>query len=95
MLVDFIIGNKGKANAVSRNVLAKYLTENGFKTRASSVNEIISKIIRERKVPICSTNGKGYFWAESQADLVLSVNELKQRVNAINERIEILTHFII
>ena len=59
LVVEFLIDNKGRENALSKYIIADYLTENGYPQRADTVHGIIERLIRERHLPICSINGKG------------------------------------
>lgn len=94
LLVEYLLYHKGRENAVSRHDIAEYLTANGYEQKASTVHIIISSILKERHLPICSVNGKGYYWAKTKADILASIDELKSRITAMQEHIEHLKNFI-
>lgn len=94
LLVEYLLEHKGRENAVSRYDIAEYLTENGYKQKARTVHGIIERLIRERHLPICSINGKGYYWAKTKAYILASIDELQSRITAMQEHIEHLKNFI-
>ena len=94
LLVAFLIDNKGRENALSKYIIADYLTANGYTQKAHTVHGIIERLIRERHLPICSANGKGYYWAKTKADILASIDELQSRIVAMQEHIEHLKNFI-
>ena len=94
LVVEFLIDNKGRENALSKYIIADYLTENGYPQRADTVHGIIERLIRERHLPICSINGKGYYWAKTKADILASIDEFQSRITAMQEHIEHLKNFI-
>lgn len=95
LLVEFLLNHKGQENAVNRYDIADFLTSKGFLQSASTVHGVIAKIIEERHLPICSLNGKGYFWAKSKDDILVSIAELESRIEALKEHISFLENFII
>lgn len=94
LLVEYLLGHKGREKAVSRHDIAEYLTAIGYEQKAVTVHGIIERLIRERHLPICSINGKGYFWAKTKADILASIDELQSRITAMQEHIEHLKNFI-
>jgi hypothetical protein len=94
LLVEHLLDHKGRENAVSRHDIAEYLTANNYPQKAQTVHGIIERLIRERHLPICSINGKGYFWAKTKADILASIDELQSRITAMQEHIEHLKNFI-
>jgi hypothetical protein len=92
--VEYLLEHKGRENAVSRHDIAEYLTDNGYEQKASTVHIIISSILKERHLPICSINGKGYYWAKNKADILCCIEEMQSRIGALNEHIEHLKNFI-
>ena len=94
LLVEYLLEHKGRENAVSRYNIAEFLTDNGYEQKASTVHIIISSILKERHLPICSINGKGYYWAKTKADILASIEELQSRITAMQEHIEHLKNFI-
>jgi hypothetical protein len=94
LLVEYLLDHKGREKAVSRHDIADYLTANGYPQRADTVHGIIERLIRERHLPICSLNGKGYYWAKNKADILFCIEEMQSRIGALNEHIEHLKNFI-
>ena len=94
LLVEFLIDNKGRENAVSKYIIADYLTDNGYPQSAGTVHAIIERLIQERHLPICSINRKGYYLAKTKADILASIDELQSRITAMQEHIEHLKNFI-
>lgn len=94
LLVDFLLDHKGRENAVNRYKIADYLTANGYSQNAGTIHLIIAKLIKERHLPICSVNSKGYFWAKTKADIVGCIEEMQGRITALQEHIEHLKHFV-
>jgi hypothetical protein len=94
LLVEYLLEHKGRKNAVTRYDIAEYLTDNGYPQSAGTVHGIIERLIKERQLPICSANRKGYYWAKTKADILLSIDELQSRITAMQEHIEHLKNFI-
>jgi hypothetical protein len=94
LLVEYLLDHKGRENAVTRYDIAEYLTDNNYPTKPQTLHSIISKLIMERHLPICSINGKGYYWAKTKADILASIDELQSRITAMQEHIEQLKNFI-
>lgn len=94
ILVEYLLQAKGKENTKSRYEIAKFLTENGFNTKPKAIAPIITKIIKERCLPICSLNSKGYYWAKSKQDILLCIAHLQSRVESLQEHIKHLNNFI-
>lgn len=94
LLVEYLLDHKGRENAVSRYDIAEYLTANGYEQKASTVHLLVATILKKRHLPICSVNGKGYYWAKTKADILLCVDELQSRITAMQEHIEHLKNFI-
>ena len=57
LLVDFILEHKGRENAVSRYEIAQFLTEQGYPYKAEAVHGLLERIIKQRRLPICSVKG--------------------------------------
>ena len=94
LLVEYLLEHKGRENAVSRHDIAEYLTANGYPKKPDTAHGIIERLIRERHLPICSINGKGYYLAKTKADILASIDELQSRITAMQEHIEHLKNFI-
>lgn len=86
--------HKGIDNAVSQREIAIYLVENKYGIKEKYVNSIIRKLVNERKLPICSSNGKGYYWASTKSDIIHTINSLKGRCLELKEHIRILESFL-
>jgi hypothetical protein len=61
----------------------------------ASMSELIRKIIIKYNLPICSSNGKGYYWPVTANDIQHTVNDLRKRVKFMLEHIDILEAFIV
>ena len=94
LLVELLLDHKGKDNALSRYEIANYLSKKNFPTKSQTVHSIIGKIMIERHLPICSLNGKGYYWAKTKADILSCIEHLQSRVDSLTEHIEHLKNFI-
>lgn len=94
-LVDFIFQHKGNENAVSSKEIAYFLTKQGFQTREFTIHTLVSKIIIERKLPICSLNSIGYYWATSKTDIEKGIEHLNSRIAKLQAHINFLESFII
>ena len=94
LLVEYLLEHKGRENAVSRYDIANYLEEKGYTKNAETVHGLIERIIKQRHLPICSVNGKGYYWAKTKADILGCIEEMQGRITALQEHIEHLKNFI-
>jgi hypothetical protein len=94
LIVELLLDHKGKENALSRYTLAKCLTDNGYATKPQTVHSVVSRVIKERHLPICSLNGKGYYWAKTKADILSCIEHLQSRVDSLTEHINHLKNFI-
>lgn len=92
LVVDYL---KKASAVVSAKELANYLNENGYETKTGTIHTIISRVMYERNLPICSLNAKGYFWAYTQKDIVETIESLSGRCYEIQKHIEHLNRFII
>ena len=63
LLVDFIFQHKGINQIVSSKEISEYLNSKGFPIQQQGIHTAIRDVIFERRLPICSLNGKGYYWA--------------------------------
>ena len=95
LLLDIIFQRKGKENIISAKEITTILNENGFKTKQDCIHQIVRRIILERRVPICSLNYKGYFWATTKDEIQMSVDHLQSRIAEMQKRIDVLKSFII
>ena len=94
-LVDLLLQHKGKENALPSKVISEILAKHDFRLNAMCIHQTINKIMLERRLPICSLNGKGYFWAKSKEDITECIKHLQSRVDSITEHIDHLKNFII
>ena len=94
LLVDYIFEHKGSENAVSKYEIAKHLKENGFTTYENSIHTLITRIKKERHLPICSLNGNGYYWAKNKQDILVCISHLEKRIKSLQEHIKHLENFI-
>ena len=61
ILVEYLFNHKGIENAASKHEIANYLETRGYQQNLSCVGELINRIAKQRHLPICSINGKGYY----------------------------------
>lgn len=94
LLVKFLKEHKGKANVVGAREIAKFLEENGYKSKFRCINNIVKRVMNERNLPICSLNSKGYYWATSQEEIQECIDDLQSRICAMQERIKHLKNFM-
>lgn len=93
-LVDIIFQHKGKGNAIGTKELALALSERGYKVPPDQVHGIVKKVMLERRLPICSNVTYGYYWATSKQDLQSAINELQDKIQGLQERIDLLKSFM-
>lgn len=94
LIVDIIRSHIGEENAISCKEITKLLQENGYSTKNNTVHTIVSKIIRDRYLPICSLNGKGYYFPKNKQDIESAIAHLQSRVDEIQSRIGFLKQFL-
>ena len=94
LLTEYLLAHKGIENAVTRHDIAKYLSENVYKQKPSTVHTIIYRIIRERHLPICSKQSYGYFCAKTKYDILTCIDELQARADSLLNHINHLKNFI-
>ncbi len=95
LLVGTVYQHKGEQNVISSKQIATILKHNGYETKRDDIHKIIRKVVFERHLPICSINGKGYFWATTKEEIQMSIDDLQGRVAEMTNRIELLQSFII
>ena len=93
-LVDIIFQHKGKENAIGTRELVRALEEYGYKVKADNIHTIVKRVVLERHLPICALTQHGYYWATSKQDLQSCIDELQDKINGLQERIELLKSFI-
>lgn len=95
LLVDFLFEHKGVQNIVSSKAICEFLNERGYHASLGLIHQIIRKVMFERRLPICSVNSTGYYWATSKEEIQMSIDDLQGRVAELTNRIELLQSFII
>lgn len=95
LLVDFLFEHKGIQNIVSAKAICEFLNERGYHASLGSIHQIIRRVMFERRLPICSVNSKGYYWATSKEEIQMSIDDLQGRIEEMQNRIEHLKSFII
>ena len=93
-VIDIIFSHKGKENAIGTQEFARELNQRGYKLPADQIHGIVRKVMLERRLPICATVKRGYYWATSKQDLQSCINELQDKADALQERINLLKSFI-
>lgn len=95
LLVDFLFEHKGIQNIVSAKAICEFLNERGYHAKPDSINAVIRRVMFERRLPICSVNSKGYFWATTKEEIQMTIDDLQGRIEETQNRIEHLQSFII
>ena len=95
LLVDIIFQHKGKDNAIGTQALRREMEKCGYEVSSERVHMLVNKVTYERHIPICSIGGHGYYWATSKKDIQLYVNELKAKIDGLQERVNLLESFIL
>ena len=95
LLVDILFQHKGKQNIISAKEITAILKENGYETMGNNIHNVIRKVMLERRLPICSVNSKGYFWATTKEEIQMNIDDLQGRIEEMQNRIEHLKSFII
>ena len=93
-LVDIIFQHRGKENAIGTQKLVVALDEKGYKVKPDATHGVVTKIVLDRHLPICALTQKGYYWATSKQDLQGCIDELQDKINGLQERIDLLKSFI-
>ena len=93
-LVDIIFRHRGKENAIGTQELVQALKESGYIVRAENIHNIVKKVVLERRLPICALTQTGYYWATNKQDLQSCIDELTDKLIALQERIDLLKSFI-
>jgi hypothetical protein len=95
LLLEFLKQHKGAENIVTSKEIMDFLNNNGYETIKSNVWQIIRRIMFERNAPICFSNAKGYYWAQTRAEIQTTIADMESRIFALNKHIEHLKNFII
>lgn len=94
-LVEFLAQHKGKGNYATTQEISDYLNSKGYAQKKGSINMLIRKVMFERHLPICSINSTGYYWGTTKQELLETVEDLRGRIQEMQNRIELLESFII
>jgi hypothetical protein len=94
LLVDIIFQHKGLQNAIGTQELVHALNERGYSVKPECMHQIVTKIVFERRLPICSMVHKGYYWGTSKQDIQGAIDELQYKIQGLQERIDLLKSFI-
>lgn len=95
ILLTFLKTRRGESNIVSSKEISEFLNKNGYSTNPNIVHSIVRRIMYERNAPICHFNARGYYWAESKAEIKKTILDLETRRNALQEHIDHLKNFIV
>lgn len=95
LLLNFMREHKGEANRVSSHDVQKFLADNGYSVKRNNVGSLINRIMYERNAPICFSNVKGYYWAETRAEIEKTIADMEMRRASLQEHINHLKQFII
>lgn len=93
-LVEILRECKGRENCKKANELAKLLWSKGYSDKSASIHTIVSRIKKERTLPICFC-ADGYFWATTRSEIENTVAELESRRAALQEHIDHLKQFLV
>ena len=95
ILLTFLKTRRGESSIVSSKEISEFLNKNGYPTNPNIVHSIVRRIMYERNAPICHFNARGYYWAESKAEIEKTILDLETRRNALQEHTDHLKNFII
>ena len=94
LLVNIIRNRKGSKNVISAKEIAAILSKSGYKTTEGYIHTLVKKVMHESNLPICSLESKGYYWGVTRQDICEGVRTLQNKINSLQERIDILNSFI-
>lgn len=95
LLVEELIQHRGRENAMSTKQIMEFLGNNGYPYKANGIGKLVNRISKERCLPICYENGKGYYWPLRRSEIQTTVRDLQGRIDALQEHIDRLRNFII
>lgn len=95
LLVDIIFQHKGEQNVISAKEITTILNENGYQTKTDHIHGIVKKMVIKRRLPICSANARGYYWATAKEEIQATIGDLQNRIAEMQKRIDVLKSFII
>lgn len=91
--MGFLREHRGKANAVTMQDIADFLRANGFALQVRSIDPIVDKITFERNLPVLHC-AYGYFWANTQEEVLNNIAEFNNRIAKMQTRITHLLKFV-
>lgn len=94
IIVDALLEHRGEENHISVHDIQKILRENEFCVQHRSINQMITKIKLERRIPICYKRGKGYFLAKRKSDIETTLKDLGMMIKSLQEHYDFLESFI-
>lgn len=89
-----LLQHKGQANAIKCKSIKDILAKQDIIASPELTRFYINSLIMEENLPILSCE-KGYFWASTQSELKEHINFLQSYVNGLNQKIDILSQYII
>lgn len=93
LIVGFLRVHRGKANAVTMQNIADFLKEKGFNIHVRSIDPIVDKITLELNLPVLHC-AKGYFWANTQEEVLKNIAEYNNRIATMQTYITHLLKFV-
>ena len=93
-MVEIIKKHKGRSNPIASNKLCSMLNELGYETKVRNIGNIVSRIMYERNLPIGYVNGRGYYWATCEEDILPVIADLESRRYEMQRHIDHLRNFI-
>lgn len=94
-LLEFLKSRKGEENIASASDIHKWLNDNGYSIKLSSINMLVKSLMYEYNAPICYTDTKGYYWAKNRSEIEKTILDLESRRTALDDHIKHLKNFII
>lgn len=94
LIVKILNEHKGRENVISSKQIAKELGKAGCPTNDFTLRTAIKRIRKERCMPVCYDNAKGYYMPDCKADIESVIADLESRINELREHAEFLKGFI-
>lgn len=95
LLLKFMKEHKGKENTLSSLEIQKFLNDNGYSVKKTNICMIMNRIMYEHNAPICYSNSKGYYWAQTREEIESTIADMESRRASLQEHIDHLKNFII
>lgn len=95
LLLEFMREHKGRENIVTSHEVQKFLSDHGYSINRNNVGSLINKIMYERNAPICYSNVKGYYWAQTKEEIEIAIADMEMRIASLKNHIQHLKNFII